>query len=62
MPLPSSHTDKADCLAVVIQPGDARDLILQLYREIGISADFSVINLDSTFFTILVGAIGCWRL
>ena len=38
MPLPSSHTDKADCLAVVIQQGDARDLILQLYREIGISA------------------------
>ena len=25
-------------------------------------ADFSVINWDSTFFTIVIGVIGCWLL
>ncbi|HWH82925.1 MAG TPA: F0F1 ATP synthase subunit A, partial [Burkholderiaceae bacterium] len=25
-------------------------------------ADFSVVNLDSTFFTIVIGALGCWLL
>ena len=34
---------------------------LQNHHQRGV-VDFSVINLDSTFFTILVGAIGCWLL
>ena len=34
---------------------------LQNKKQTGV-VDFSVVNLDSTFFTILVGVIGCWLL
>ena len=34
---------------------------LQNKKQTGV-VDFSVVNLDSTFFTIFVGAIGCWLL
>ena len=34
---------------------------LQNKKQTGV-VDFSVVNLDSTFFTIVVGAIGCWLL
>ena len=34
---------------------------LQTSKQSGV-VDFSVVNLDSTFFTILVGAFGCWLL
>ena len=34
---------------------------LQNKKQTGV-VDFSVVNLDSTFFTIVVGVIGCWLL
>ncbi|MES2228073.1 MAG: F0F1 ATP synthase subunit A [Pseudomonadota bacterium] len=34
---------------------------LQNGHQTGV-ADFSVVNLDSTFFTIVIGVIGCWLL
>jgi F-type H+-transporting ATPase subunit a len=34
---------------------------LQNDKQTGV-VDFSVVNLDSTFFTIVVGVIGCWLL
>ncbi len=34
---------------------------LQNKKQTGV-VDFSVVNLDSTFFTIFVGVIGCWLL
>ena len=34
---------------------------LQNKKQTGV-VDFSVVNLDSTFFTIVVGMIGCWLL
>jgi F-type H+-transporting ATPase subunit a len=34
---------------------------LQNQRQHGV-VDFSVVNLDSTFFTIAIGVIGCWLL
>ena len=34
---------------------------LQNERQHGV-VDFSVVNLDSSFFTILIGVIGCWLL
>ena len=34
---------------------------LQNKKQTGV-VDFTVVNLDSTFFTILVGVVGCWLL